>query len=313
MFVGSDHGIYRINETTEQSPERVLETNRVLRLQTFLDGNLIAAATESGLFASTDGEHWLDLGVPAGKVFAVECDADNRRLVAGSSPARIFEASLPSGSPHNLQWDEMEGFRDRPIADEWGLARHGGIAHVRDIAIDPAKPSRLIAALEVGGVHFSHDGGDTWTYRRGSVDDDIHELHVVGADTYVAATGFGLYVTETGGDDWVRLDGTVEQRYFRSAFAIDGTIYAGGALANSSTWDDPEATPALFTAENGTVEQMEYPHPTETVTGMTAVDGELIVATHRGHVFRRDESVWIPLGQVPASDDPTGRYTPIVG
>jgi len=96
-------------------------------------------------------------------------------------------------------------------------------------------PNRIIAGVEVSGVHVSEDGGDTWTERRDGVSGDIHELHVLGPDEFVAATGFGLYHTTDTDSSWTRLDEGYDQRYFRTAFAADGVVYAGGALANSST------------------------------------------------------------------------------
>jgi len=57
----------------------------------------------------------------------------------------------------------------------------------------------VVAAIEVGGVHVSTDGGTTWTGRNAGVNDDVHELHVVDDGEYVAATGCGLFYTKTQG------------------------------------------------------------------------------------------------------------------
>ncbi|MFC7197351.1 hypothetical protein ACFQL4_26410 [Halosimplex aquaticum] len=44
---------------------------------------------------------------------------------------------------------------------------------------------------------------------------------------------------------------------------------------------------------------------------MTAVDGDLVVATHRGSVLADRSDGWTAVGEVPVTDDFTGRYTPL--
>jgi hypothetical protein len=131
---------------------------------------------------------------------------------------------------------------------------------------------------------------------------------------YVAAAGNGLYRTTDGGETWTRLDEGVPQSYVRRAFTLNGTTYASGALANSTTWNDDSATPALFAveADEATLTRLSLPRPDETVTGLTAVDGDLVVATHLGGVFRRTDGGWTELPPVPTRlGRLAGRYTPL--
>jgi photosystem II stability/assembly factor-like uncharacterized protein len=169
-----------------------------------------------------------------------------------------------------------------------------------------------VAGVEVGGVHVSDDGGRTWETRSDGVHDDVHELHVVGDGEYVAATGDGLYRTADGGWTWARLDGAAEQSYFRRAASLDGVVYASGALANSSTWDDADAEPVLLAARgDGRAEPVPGPGDGETVTGLTAVGSRLVAATHRGSVFARGDGGWRPVGEFPTEGPLTGRHTPV--
>lgn len=326
FLVGSDDGVYRVDEGGESSAERAtrtLDAGRVYRLRRFdgLDG--VFAATETGLYRSTDGDAWTDLAVPREQVYAVGAGPARDRLYAGTRPAAVFAtetASLATGDANadadadanaGVEWRELRGFQALPSRDQWRLPRHEQLAQVRDVHADPRQSNRVVAGVEVGGVHVSDDGGETWTDRAQGVDDDVHELHVVGSAEYVAATGHGLYATDDAGRTWDRLDGAVAQTYFRSAFSVDGVVYASGALANSSTWDDPDADPALFAVRDGSLEPVALPVD-ETVTGMTAVDGDLVVATHRGGVFVRRADGWTEAAAFPVTDRPTGRYTPIV-
>jgi len=295
----------------------------------------VLAATKTGLGYSPDGETWSDLGVPTENVYSVGASADGDRLYAGTRPARVYVAGVAdigeSGDgfdPDAVEWRECDDFQELPSRDEWRLPRHENLAQVRDVHADPAANDRVVAGVEVGGVHVSDDLGETWEERRDGVDDDIHELRVIAPGEYVAATGFGLFRTrdadlvsesnETssghrsdGGDAWTRLDDDVDQRYFRSVCAVDGVVYAGGALAHSATWDDPDADPELFAISGDTLERVDFPHPDETVTGMTAVDGTLVVGTHRGSVLAHRDGDWESVGDLPVGADRTGRYTPL--
>lgn len=120
--------------------------------------------------------------------------------------------------------------------------------------------------VEVGGIHCSEDSGETWFERHESVANDIHELHVVGSGEYVAATGRGLYRSSDPGQSWTRLDTSIEQPYFRAVHEHDGVIYAASAMANSSTWNVPEARPQLVDVHGESVERIVIPCADEIVT-----------------------------------------------
>jgi len=317
LLIGSDDGVYRMTGLDGPDPgvTRVHETGRVRRVRAFEGLAGAFAATETGLYHSPDGETWSSLDVPREKVYAVGASPDGDRLYAGTRPAHLYVARPDGGvgAWMDLTWEELDGFQDLPSRDEWRLPRHENLAQVRDVHVHSGMPDRVVAGVEVGGVHVSEDGGETWTERRDGVDDDIHELHVRGPDEFVAATGFGLYRTTDTGRSWTRLDEGYEQRYFRTAFAVDGEVYAGGALANSSTWNDPDADPQLFVSrDRGRLEPVEHPRPDETVTGLTAVDGCVVAATHRGSVMVHDADGWTVAGSFPVPGDVTGRYTPLL-
>ncbi|MEF8775830.1 MAG: WD40 repeat domain-containing protein [Haloarculaceae archaeon] len=317
LIAGSDDGLYRLEGVLAAgaaSVEQVLESDRVKRVRSFdgIDG--VFAATASGLYHSTDLSEWTDLGVPRERVYAVAAGADGDCLYAGTRPAHVYTAALtePDAPRGPLEWRELEGFQDLPSRNEWRLPRHENLAQVRDIHVHPDAPDCVVAGVEVGGVHVSEDRGDTWTERRSGMQDDVHELHLVGPSVFVAATGFGLFRSTDAGRSWTRLDEGLDQRYFRSAFSHEGTLYAGAALANSSTWDDPDADPAFFVSQDGeTLEAVDHPRPDETITGITALDGQVVAATHRGTVLVEAGGEWSVAGTFPTPGDVTGTYTPL--
>lgn len=321
LIAGSDDGVYRCpndQSVGNATAVQTLDSGRVMRVRTFDAFDGVFAATTTGLFHSLDGETWMDLDVPRDQVYAVGATPDGR-LYAGTRPAHLYEGTIgaedgPSSADdrRSVEWRECDGFQDLPSRDEWRLPRHEDLAQVRDVHFDPAGDGRLIVGVEVGGVHVSGDGGETWTERRTGVDDDIHELRVVGPGDYVAATGFGLFRSTDGGDSWTRLDEGFDQRYFRSVCAAGDVVYAGGALANSATWDDPDADPSLYVVDGTEAEPVDFPRPDETVTGMTAVGGDLVVGTHAGSVLEYSGGEWRSIGSVPVPGELTGRYTPLV-
>ncbi len=316
LLIGSDDGVYRVTGLDGADPDatRVHETGRVRRVRKCEGLAGVFAATETGLYHSLDGETWRSLDGPRENVYAVGASPDGDRLYAGTRPAHLYVARPGGGEPgEDLTWEELDGFQELPSRDEWRLPRHENLAQVRDVHVHPGVPDRVVAGVEVGGVHVSEDRGETWTERRHGADSDIHELHLVGPDEFVAATGFGLYHTTDAGRSWTRLDEGYEQRYFRTAFAVDGAVYAGGALANSSTWNDADADPELFVSrDRETIDPVEHPCPDETVTGLTAVDGSVVAATHGGTVMVRDSGEWTVAASFPVPGGVTGRYTPVL-
>ncbi|MFC7058275.1 hypothetical protein [Halovenus salina] len=166
LLIGSDDGLYRLRQLErdgDTTATQVHETGRVRRIQTFdgIDG--VFAATETGLYRSLDGTHWEDLAVPVENVYAVGARAEDRTLFAGTRPAHLFETTVDD----DAGWHEVDPFRDRPSGEEWQVSRHDDRAQVRDVHVAPGDSERVVAGVEVGGVHVSDDGGATWEAREG--------------------------------------------------------------------------------------------------------------------------------------------------
>lgn len=327
LIAGSDDGVYRISDVRgsgETSAEKVLDAGRVLRVRQFdaLEG--VFAATESGLYRSLDGTKWTNLGVPVEDVYAVCANPAGDRLYVGTRPARVYvstsvgrgdttttvgRADTPTAT--DFEWRELDGFRDIHPGEEWQRSRHEDVAQVRSLCTSVDAPERVIAGVEVGGVHVSEDEGTTWDARNEEVNDDVHHVHAVSGDEYVAATGFGLYRTKDGGRSWTRLDRDADQRYFRESFTSDGVLYAGGAHGSSSSWDE-ETDHVLFECRNGgALEEIDSPVPDELVVGWCETDDAVIGATHRGTLLVKRDDDWRKAGRVPVPGDVRGRYLPL--
>jgi Sortilin, neurotensin receptor 3, len=120
------------------------------------DPNLVLAGTKDGIYRSTDGgatfkrANFPDSGV---QVWSFLPDpADPKRLLAGGSPASIYR-STDAGESWTRQAD--------PKLPDRGKAPFA--VRVMRFARHPRRPDEIYAALEVGGVMRSTDGGESWS------------------------------------------------------------------------------------------------------------------------------------------------------
>lgn len=323
LYAGSDDGVYRIDGLSDGQAEttQVLSSDRVYRVRTFSElPGVFAAATED-VYHSPDGENWTALGVPTDHdVNAVGATPDGEVLLAGTYPAHVYAleefdgaATAESDAPSGGDWSELEGFLELPAREDWGLPRHDFQCHVRSIRTHPDAPDRIAVGVEVGGVHVSEDRGESWAERREGTHDDVHHLAQGDPETFVTATGFGLYRSDDAGRSWERLDddpereGEERREYFREALVHDGDVYACAAHGPSPTWSDDD-DPALFVSrDGGPLERVASPAP-EVVIGWTVADGDVVGATYAGTLLRETAEGFEVVGEVPTPGDVRGRY-----
>lgn len=297
VIIGSVDGVWRVKDSDDVG-DRMLAAGAgsviVWRVMT-VDGD-IYAATEAGLFRSSDGGiSWENLEVPTDSVYSVAVTPDGR-VYTGTHPPRVYVLS-------DEGWTECEALQNQPSRGEWDSPVHDE-GQVRHLAIPTSTPERVIAGIERGGVHISDTGGDTWVERRDGVWDDIHHLHLVDKATYYASTGTGLYRTDDAGQSWTRLDEAIERSYFRESIVHDGTLYTAATQGPSTTWRGPDgAEGALFESNDRgeTLEQVPYPGDgTEAVLAWASAGSRVFAGTDRGRVLVRNEDEWRQYAKVPA-------------
>jgi photosystem II stability/assembly factor-like uncharacterized protein len=118
--------------------------------------DVVYLGTRSGPYRSADrGEHWERLDFPGEgtEVWSILVHPSNPRILyAGTSPVGVYRSD-----------DAGDSWRRLPNAVQPERVKMKSfICRVMRLVADPARPEELYAALEVGGVMRSLDGGETW-------------------------------------------------------------------------------------------------------------------------------------------------------
>jgi photosystem II stability/assembly factor-like uncharacterized protein len=216
LFAGTRQGLL----TLERQADAWRETARGLTDRTVTSviarEAVILAGTTNGIFRSDDsGQTWAPAshGLTTEHVrwLAFHPDFSDFEF-AGTEPAGIFVSH--DGGGIWRECPEVTRLRDK---HRWFLPYSPAAGCVRGFAFHG---QRAYAAVEVGGVLCSDDGGDTWQLAEGSTGNpdlagapppfiypDVHSLaaHPSSSDLVFAATGGGLYRTSDGGKTWALL------------------------------------------------------------------------------------------------------------
>jgi photosystem II stability/assembly factor-like uncharacterized protein len=220
------------------------------------DPNLVFAGTADGVYRSTDrGATFKRTTFPdqGMQIWSFMADSsDPRRLLAGGSPVSIYR-SEDGGESWKRQAD--------PKLPDRGKAPFA--VRVMRIALHPSRPDEIYAALEVGGVMRSTDGGETWSdcsdnLIRLSVDEprlrskivsdteaegmlDGHAICISAADpdSVILAVRMGLFRSQDRGATWqdLRVDRFSPFTYGRDIKVSPqdpNTLYACLSVAASS-------------------------------------------------------------------------------
>ena len=164
------------------------------------------AGTQDGVFRSDDrGKSWQALGDPSDgrEVWSLAAHPNDANVIfAGYEPCAIAR-STDGGDT----WQEMDTSRVRFPHITTYMPPLG--KRVIGIAIDPVDPANMYAAIEVGGLLGSRDGGLSWEQlldgpflRNNTL--DLHEVQVSAAapDTVQIATQIAMFRGRDHGRRW---------------------------------------------------------------------------------------------------------------
>jgi hypothetical protein len=232
-------------------------------------------------------------------------------VVAGRDPLAVYT------SDDGATWTTHR-LPELPTAERW---LDGGRVVVSAAGGQVSDTLRLADGLAVGvertGVLLLADG--EWERRDAGLAEDVHDLHRTD-DTWLAATGQGLYRSTTAGQDWSRLDtGQLFQgySYFHEFATHEGRLYTSGGRHMPGGWGDDGAEALVFQVGDGRspLRAAPTPDPTEYTWALTATAGErprLYAGTATGDVDEPDTAegvlyervagndTWAALGRLPA-------------
>jgi photosystem II stability/assembly factor-like uncharacterized protein len=121
--------------------------------------NIVFAGTHEGPYRSDDfGRHWEPLEVPGGKgdVWSLAFHPEDPKVIfAGYERCSIFRSEDGGGSWRQMDTKNVVFPHITTYMPPLGK-------RVIEIAFDPANPADMYAAIEVGGLLASHDGGESW-------------------------------------------------------------------------------------------------------------------------------------------------------
>jgi photosystem II stability/assembly factor-like uncharacterized protein len=177
---------------------------------------VILAGTTTGIQRSDDGgASWqpadAGLTIPHLRWLAIHPD-EPLRCFAGTEPAGLFVSE--DGGASWTERPEVAALRDE---HQWMLPYSPEAGCVRGFSFHG---ERIYAAVEVGGLLRSDDGGMTWNLAAGSdgkpsfgsppaglIYPDVHDVAVHPSDPNLvfAATGGGFYRSDDGGATWALL------------------------------------------------------------------------------------------------------------
>jgi len=214
LWVATDQGVFSYQRESRGWSEMITGLEGIHITSLVSSSDFILAGSRHGVCRSADGgRSWQEAnaGLEIKYVRWLATAQEKTSLIfAGTEPAGVF-ISLNDGlswqaCPEVIQMRNMHGWY-LPYSPEAGCVR-GFAIHGK----------RIYAAVEVGGVLRSDDGGESWQLVSGasgnpaddyrtpssSVNPDVHDLaiHPSSLELVYAPTGGGFYRSRDGGKSW---------------------------------------------------------------------------------------------------------------
>ena len=223
-------------------------------------------------------------------------------ILCGTEPARIFR-SVDGG----VSWQELAGIRALDGYEDWYLPYSPRAGAVRNVYAPPGG-RRLLAAVEVGGLLDSHDGGATWSYLPVFADPDLHHItgHPSDPDLLFASLGWAALKNEQRGPDAPPLGGVARSRDGGRTWTKFHSDYTRATIVPPARPDLLLAGPAKEVGARGRIEVsadsgetwqpagdgIESPMEDMVELFLAAPDGSVWALCAGGRLFRAEPGAW---------------------
>ncbi|MDC0712040.1 hypothetical protein POL68_26465 [Stigmatella sp. ncwal1] len=199
----------------------------------------------AGVFRSEDGgATWVpdSVGLGSPRIWSLVQHPVTGVLYAGTEPAALYRK--PPGA---TAWEPCTPFTSLPRYSEWtspNPPHHE--PRVRGIGLDPERPHAIAAAIEVGWLVLSLDGGKSWTNLTHGPEFDSHSvLFSPGQpDVLLSTSGYGFFRSDDGGAHFRPFHEGLDGRYLSPLVLHPSrpkTLYAFGARNAPPSWFHPGA------------------------------------------------------------------------
>src|SRR5918999_416989 len=273
LLVCTRDGLVRLDGTGASWESTALLDGTAVRCAAAGRGRVLVGTPDGALLSTDDGATWRRVDLPETDVYSVAIGAADGTLFAGTEPSRLFR------SPDGERWAELEALQSIPSRGTWSYPPRPWTSHVRWIAPDPHRAERLLVGIELGGLMYSDDGGESFTDHRPGAERDVHTLawHPrAEGRSYEAAGGgatwsrdggwparAGLYRWE-GAGPWERIEEGLPQPIDSMPYALaaspDG-VFAGLADGRFFASPDRGASWAELPVQTGSVVAMTLAEP----------------------------------------------------
>jgi photosystem II stability/assembly factor-like uncharacterized protein len=268
VYVGTERGLELMAEGNAgwQSEGTVLADYEISAVTKRADGRLYVATRQAGLFlVDPQSREAAPVGagqLPAGLRCVAVSPTNSDIMFVGCEPAAIFK-STDGGT----NWSECLAVKELAQQRKWQYHIPQIPSHIRQILVDRRSPQRLYAAVQIGGVILSEDGGASWQDVTDSLDPDVHAItqdrdnaDVLYASTGgggpmggphppVAPAGFAFYRSKDAGKTWNTISAGLGRSHAVPLHLHPGAeavLVAAAARGTPPDWRRPEGADAIL-------------------------------------------------------------------
>ena len=309
LLVCTGDGLVRLDGTGQSWENTALLDDVPARCVATRGDTLLVGTPDGPLVSTDDGTSWRRVALPEPDVFSVAIGPVDGALFAGTEPSRLFR------SGDGDEWRELEALQAIPSRDRWSYPPRPWTSHVRWIAPDPHRAERLLVGIELGGLMYSDDGGESFTDHRPGAERDVHTLawHPRVEGRAYEAGGGGAAWSRDGGLTWdpaetgrahrycwaLAVDADDPERWYVSAAYGPRQAHGGGrARAGLYRWEGGGPWQPLGAGLPSPIDSMPYALGASSA-GLFAglADGRLFHSADRGDSW---EELPLRVGRVVA-------------